>query len=817
MPFLKQTVFFVFLLLFSWSSRILAQETPNASIDSILISPAEETTQQLPVRPTVENNIRRAQEYTIKLNSINQLLRREMDTTQINYILPTAESWVTTIDQRLENSETTINLRFIKALTNLVNTNRAQIDDAEKIVSNRVGELVTAKEQLDQIKSDDLMRYALVDTTLLPEYQLAITLLRNRLNKTDSTLNAERLLAAQYQSRVSNVAVRIAEISDRLLIQRRDLERALLTKETNFLWEPREFPDTDNLISILGVSIGLNSAILGRYILNHLGLTIFLALICYLLYYWITFNLAKIQNEKEFSAIILERAKFVPNYPLLSSLLIILFLTPVFYPNPPVSFITFVLTLNVVITGVMIRPHISKRIFKIWIAMFGLFFISAVSNLYWEVAYQERWHLLFFGLIGIYLGYRVLGLYRSGKEELPFYFIVFVKVYMAIEALSVVANILGRFSLSKILGITATMSGLHAVALVLFVIAAKEIIYIQVEVSRKEENDFTSYLDFYSIQDRVKKFFSVIGVFLWGFYFLDNLSALDYLKDSTIQFLTKPRTLLNASFSYENIVVFVLVVYIATLLANNIAFFVSVRDQQKTLSNKRLGSSVLLIRLGVLSLGFIIAIAASGIPVDRITIIIGALSLGIGFGLQTIVNNLVSGIILAFEKPVQIGDTIQIGGIEGVVKDIGIRSSKIKNWDGAEVIIPNGDLLSQALTNWTLTDKKRRVELLVGVAYNSDPDLVTQLIEAQLNHDEIIDHPPKRVFLQNFGDNSIDFRVLFWVKDVDTWVVIRNEVMRGIFKTFKDNGIEIPFPQRDLYVKEFPAILQEKIIKKEEE
>jgi small-conductance mechanosensitive channel len=209
----------------------------------------------------------------------------------------------------------------------------------------------------------------------------------------------------------------------------------------------------------------------------------------------------------------------------------------------------------------------------------------------------------------------------------------------------------------------------------------------------------------------------------------------------------------------------------------------------------------------------LIAIAASGIPLDKIAIVLGALSVGIGFGLQTIVNNLVSGIILAFEKPIQIGDIIQVGVIEGVVKDIGIRASKIKNWEGAEVIIPNGDLLAQHLTNWTLSDKQRRVELTIGVAYDSDMDLVTSLVQEELKAEGILNAPTSRVLLHDFADNSVNFRVLFWVDDVDVWITIRDQVMRGIFKSFKENNIEIPFPQRDLYVKSFPGLISEKMFR----
>ncbi|MFN3802830.1 mechanosensitive ion channel family protein, partial [Belliella pelovolcani] len=220
--------------------------------------------------------------------------------------------------------------------------------------------------------------------------------------------------------------------------------------------------------------------------------------------------------------------------------------------------------------------------------------------------------------------------------------------------------------------------------------------------------------------------------------------------------------------------------------------------------------------LGVLSLGFLLAIGASGIGFEKIAIVLGALTLGISFGLQTIVNNLVSGVILAFEKPIQVGDNIEVGGRMGTVKDVGIRASKIQGYDGSEIIIPNGDLLSQHLINWTLSDKKRRVELLIGVSYGSDIDLVTDLISRQLALDEILKNPEPRVYLQNFADSAIEFRVLFWVENFDTWVLIRNAVMRGTFKSFKEHGVEIPFPQRDLNFKNFPAVLDEKVKSVEE-
>jgi small-conductance mechanosensitive channel len=204
---------------------------------------------------------------------------------------------------------------------------------------------------------------------------------------------------------------------------------------------------------------------------------------------------------------------------------------------------------------------------------------------------------------------------------------------------------------------------------------------------------------------------------------------------------------------------------------------------------------------------------AAKIPFDKIAIVLGALSVGIGFGLQTIINNLVSGVILAFERPIQIGDEIQVGENSGTVKEVGIRASKIQAYDGSEIVVPNGDLLSQSLINWTLSDKKRRIELIIGVGYGSDMKLVHSVLEDVLSRERILKVPTPKVYMQTFNDSSVDFRVLFWVESMDIWIDVRAEVMSTIFEKFAENNIEIPFPKRDLYLKSVPSNWKENISK----
>jgi small-conductance mechanosensitive channel len=201
--------------------------------------------------------------------------------------------------------------------------------------------------------------------------------------------------------------------------------------------------------------------------------------------------------------------------------------------------------------------------------------------------------------------------------------------------------------------------------------------------------------------------------------------------------------------------------------------------------------------------GFLLAFAAAGISMDRMAIVLGALSVGIGFGLQNIVNNLVSGIILAVEKPMEVGDVIELGNRMGTVKEIGFRSSQIATYDGSVIIVPNGDFISQQLINWTHSNNNyRRVDLVIGVPYGTDLEKAKTIVMAILeSHKEVARYPAPLVLVHQFGSSSVDLRALFWTAEFDKWVGLRSDVLQQIYQRFGESGIEIPFPQQDLHIR----------------
>ncbi|MDJ0942618.1 MAG: mechanosensitive ion channel [Kiloniellales bacterium] len=209
----------------------------------------------------------------------------------------------------------------------------------------------------------------------------------------------------------------------------------------------------------------------------------------------------------------------------------------------------------------------------------------------------------------------------------------------------------------------------------------------------------------------------------------------------------------------------------------------------------------------------LIGIQALGLDLSNLAIIAGALSVGIGFGLQAIVNNFVSGLILLVERPVKVGDWVIIGGYEGTVKRISVRATEIETFDRQSVIIPNSELISSAVGNWTHKNRLCRVMIDIGVAYGSDTTKVREvLLRCAAEHHQVLKQPAPYVVFRNFGDSSLDFQLRCFLSDVDYFLRVPSDLRFAIDEAFREEGIEIPFPQRDLHVKsigELPKALAE--------
>ena len=203
-------------------------------------------------------------------------------------------------------------------------------------------------------------------------------------------------------------------------------------------------------------------------------------------------------------------------------------------------------------------------------------------------------------------------------------------------------------------------------------------------------------------------------------------------------------------------------------------------------------------------LGLLLALAVIGVDTTSLAVVFGALSVGIGFGLQNIFNNFISGLILLFERPIQVGDYVEVGGLWAEVKKINVRSTVVHTFDNAAVIIPNSEFISQRVTNWSFKDKRMRRNIEVGVAYGSDIDLVEKtLLEIALDRKRVYRFPKPDVLFVDHGASTLVFRLRIWVHVDDFWSV-PSKIRFEIDKRFRKLGIEIAFPQQDLHIRSYP-------------
>jgi small-conductance mechanosensitive channel len=209
----------------------------------------------------------------------------------------------------------------------------------------------------------------------------------------------------------------------------------------------------------------------------------------------------------------------------------------------------------------------------------------------------------------------------------------------------------------------------------------------------------------------------------------------------------------------------------------------------------------------ILVIGLIIVLQTVGIDLSTVTILFGALGIGIGFGLQNITNNFVSGIVILFERPIKVGDRIEVGDVSGDVVRISMRSTTIITNDNISIIVPNSDFISSKVINWSHIDRNIRLNFSIPVSFKEDPQKIKKiLVDVADKNDGVLKEPKPDVLFDKFADNSLVFNLRVWTREyINRPGVLRSQLYYSVFEEFAKNGVEIPFPQRDLHLKSSSA------------
>jgi potassium-dependent mechanosensitive channel len=277
-------------------------------------------------------------------------------------------------------------------------------------------------------------------------------------------------------------------------------------------------------------------------------------------------------------------------------------------------------------------------------------------------------------------------------------------------------------------------------------------------------------------------------------------------------------TLAGVEVTIGRILLAAVVIYLASTLSWFVRQLVDAEVRSSTRVDPAVGNSIgTLLHYALITLAVFVALAALGVELQNFAIVAGALGVGIGFGLQNVVNNFVSGLILLFERPVRVGDTVVVDEEWGTIKRIGLRSTVVVTFDRSELIVPNGDLVSEKVTNWTLSDPMARVVMPIGVAYGSDVTQVLDLLRASAYvHPQVLREPEAQALFTAFGDSALEFELRVWVRELRHRFEVRSAVLAEVDRTFRKAGIEIPFPQRDLHLRSIDQPLLDRMLKKGE-
>ncbi|HYI93599.1 MAG TPA: mechanosensitive ion channel domain-containing protein [Bryobacteraceae bacterium] len=366
---------------------------------------------------------------------------------------------------------------------------------------------------------------------------------------------------------------------------------------------------------------------------------------------------------------------------------------------------------------------------------------------------------------------------------------------------SLVANLLGYLTLAQVLkqttlrstfaGIVTFITGHTTLTLAIALIHATRLRSLSVVKAHGE-----------AIETWLKRAIVAAGLYFWLFMTLDLLSMKDNISAFLDRILTARIPVPGMDFSLSDVLIFGSVLLVGYLLAT--AIRVTLREDVLSRFKLQRGIPALIsasIYYVLLVCVFLTAVNAAGVKLDKFTLLTGAVGVGLGFGLQNVVNNFASGLILQFERPINVGDSLDVGTISGTVSRIGFRSSTIVTAQGAEVIIPNATLVSGQVTNWTLHQTCRRVEIPVRTTYNADPKHVNELLLniATKNTDVVKEPPPISIF-KGFGENALEFELMLWTLYA-THQQVRSEVAMSIYSALANASIEIPLPQREIHVR----------------
>ena len=494
-------------------------------------------------------------------------------------------------------------------------------------------------------------------------------------------------------------------------------------------------------------------------------------------------------------------------HPIASATVIAMLLSWILYPLAPSSLFALIGLLALIPTLVILPDLLPLGLRKYSYILGGLYFATQLITMSGPDAVFDRILVLTISIAAADVLGRLSFLAQSGRfEALRGGWARAVSVASVLGTfmllVAIVANVIGKSQLGAFLTVATVRSAFIAVFLFVGALVSSG---LWVVLLRSPAAKQLRVVQFHGelLRQKGLRYIRVGLVVLWLTATLRQLELGEPLWAGLTWALSASLELRKLRLSLGMVVSFFGVLWAARLLSRFVRFFLDEDILPRLPLERGVPRAISLSLHYVLMIGgFLAALAAAGVQLSQFTILGGAFGIGLAFGMQNIVNNFVSGLILLYERPIHVGDSIEMGTTAGDVERIGIRSSTVRTWDGAEIIVPNADLIAKEVTNWTLSDRRRRIQIRVGVAYGSDPTRILHLLEELASRNqEILQSPPPSALFIGFGESALNFVLRVWTDRYEEGLRIQSDLHVAVDRALVEAGIEIPFPQREVHLR----------------
>jgi potassium efflux system protein len=724
------------------------------------------------------------------LNKVPVVTESFTKLTEIDNDLDEDDSALHILKGRMSESNRTFNVRNLQMFSTLLDALSADVKENTRTLDQYDTTLDRIGKEIAGLKKDSVMLRFFRDSAMKDTFKLQLGQLKDKWRQVDSLISLNGQIVNDLISEASAHTISIEELQYQVSQQLKAVGSKAFGKERSYLWETQENLPAYSAASMKR-SVQSEQELARFYFANNRNKRFWLLVTGALFFFWVWYNFRTLKRMNRLPAIDSFHFTYVRPYPINGALIFILSLAPLFDLHAPAIYIESIEFLLIIVLSFTLKKHLPQPLFTGWCIFLFLFLFLPVTRLLGLPLTMERWAGLVVDSASlVFMIYFLFGKYRM--KDQPRFIYAAAGLYSLLNLLAVICNLFGRVTLAGILGATAVYAFAQTVSMAIFVRLVVEAFLLQIASSRVRKN-YPETFDLTTVSKSIRRFAVVLAVILWLIVFSTNLNIFDATNSFLTDFFNKPREIGSFTFSVGGLVLFLGIIWLANFLQRFISWFFGDTGDDAAMDDRGQRSRLLVTRLILLIGGFLLAVAASGLSVDRITVILGALGVGVGLGLQNIVNNFVSGIILIFDRPVRIGDTVEVGDKRGRVKEIGIRSSTLLTEEGAEVIIPNGDVLSNHIVNWTLSNNSVRIALSFTIDKpanqdNIEPDKIKDIVR---HHANVLDRRDPEVIINTVNSKTEELKVYFWIKDITKTPYTTGELKTSIYRYLDEKGIVV--------------------------